>query len=240
MPEITEDRLLNGLITYRQPATGHRSGFEPVLLAARIPARPGDYVLDAGTGAGAALLCLATRCPGIFGVGVEVNGPTAQIAMQNFFINGMSGLSCVQADIAALPFRAALFQHVMANPPWFSAQSTPPTNARRKLAHQAAPALLPAWITGMLRVLRPRGSISLILPAASVAPACAALAPQCGGITLLPLWPRAGQPAKMLLISARKNTKSPGAILPGLVLHDEAGITPAAQAILREGAALAG
>lgn len=240
MPEITEDRLLNGRLTYRQPATGHRSGFEPILLASRIPARPGDHVLDAGTGAGAALLCLATRCPGIHGIGAEIDGPTAQIAGQNFIINRLSGLSCIQADITALPFRAGLFHHVMANPPWFSAQSTPPPDSRRKLAHQATPALLPAWITAMLRVLRPRGSITLILPAAAIAPACAALTRQCGGITLLPLWPRAGQAAKMLLISARKNTKSPGIILPGLVLHDDLGITPAAQAILRDGAALLG
>jgi tRNA1(Val) A37 N6-methylase TrmN6 len=55
----------------------------------------------------------------------------------------------------------------------------------------------------------------------------------------LPLWPRAGQPAKLVIVSARKGAKGPDRILPGLILHDAAGITKAAQAVLREGAALA-
>ena len=42
----------------------------------------------------------------------------------------------------------------------------------------------------------------------------------------------------MLILSARRGVKSPDRVLPGLVLHDEAGITPAAQAVLREGHAL--
>jgi tRNA1Val (adenine37-N6)-methyltransferase len=50
----TEGHLLGGRIRYRQPDTGFRSGLEPVLLAASVPARPGEHVLEAGTGAGAA------------------------------------------------------------------------------------------------------------------------------------------------------------------------------------------
>ncbi|MDE8346455.1 MAG: methyltransferase domain-containing protein [Acidocella sp.] len=236
MADFTEDRLLNGRVAYRQRGSGHRSGFEPVLLAASITARSGEMVLDAGTGAGAALLCLAARRPGIIGVGVEIDRQTAEIARQNFKDNGLANIFCVQADIAALPFRAGLFDHVMANPPWFSPLSSPSPDPQRALAHRATPGLLAAWVAAMIRVLRPRGSITLILPAASLSLACAALHTQCGGITLRPLWPRAGLPSKMLLVSARKAVKSPDVILPGLVLHDEWGITPAAQAILSDGA----
>jgi hypothetical protein len=42
----------------------------------------------------------------------------------------------------------------------------------------------------------------------------------------------------MLMLSARRGVKSPDRVLPGLVLHDEAGITLAAQSILRDGHAL--
>ncbi|HTP01068.1 MAG TPA: hypothetical protein VMJ64_06805, partial [Anaerolineales bacterium] len=87
--------------------------------------------------------------------------------------------------------------------------------------------------------LRGRGSISLILPASSFAEAAAALrARHCGGITLIPLWPRAGMAAKMVILTARKHSKSPDAVHPGLVLHDEHGITPEAEAMLRGSAAL--
>ena len=57
-------------------------------------------------------------------------------------------------------------------------------------------------------------------------------------MTLFPLWPRSGQPAKMVILSARRGVKSPDRVLPGLVLHDEAGITAEAQAVLRDSQAL--
>jgi tRNA1(Val) A37 N6-methylase TrmN6 len=59
-----------------------------------------------------------------------------------------------------------------------------------------------------------------------------------GAITLLPLWPRAGKPAGQVILSGRRGAKGPDSVSPGLVLHNEAGITPQAEAILRGGGAL--
>ena len=42
----------------------------------------------------------------------------------------------------------------------------------------------------------------------------------------------------MVILSATKAGRAPSRILPGLVLHDEQGITAAAQSVLRDGAAL--
>ena len=236
MGEITTGGLLGGSVTYRQLRSGHRTGFEPVLLAASAPARPGDRVLEAGTGAGAALLCLAARIPGLTGIGVERDEALTHLANENFKINGLSDISCIQADATSLPFPAQTFDHVLANPPWFDAKSTASPDARRALAHQAGPDLLTAWIASLMSVLRPKGSITLILPASSFA-ACASgfRSAGCGGITLFPLWPHAGQPAKMAIVSGRKGAKSPDRVMPGLILHDSTGITEAAQAILRDG-----
>ena len=235
MDDITTGGLLNGRVTYQQLCAGHRTGFEPVLLAACVPARAGERVLEAGTGAGAALLCLTARVPGVIGVGVEYESTLARLANKNFKTNKFLNNFCLQADAMRLPFSSHAFHHVMANPPWFGASGTPSPDPRRALAHQADPALLNGWIASLIQVLRPRGSIALVLPAASFAQASAALrGANCGGITLFPLWPRAGEPAKIILLTARKDSKSPDRILPGLVLHDDAGITDAAQAILRD------
>ncbi|HLB98700.1 MAG TPA: SAM-dependent methyltransferase, partial [Acetobacteraceae bacterium] len=59
--KLTEGHLLGGRVRYAQPREGFRSGIEPVMLAAAVPARTGERVLEAGSGAGAALLCLAAR-----------------------------------------------------------------------------------------------------------------------------------------------------------------------------------
>ncbi|HYP63611.1 MAG TPA: methyltransferase domain-containing protein [Acidocella sp.] len=239
MAAVTAGGLLGNRLIYKQLAEGHRSGFEPVLLAATVPARPGEMVLEAGTGAGAALLCLAARVPGVRGVGVERVAELVALANENFKLNELYHLSAVQADATALPFTAQSFDHVLANPPWFGTADTASPDSARDLAHRTTPGLLEAWIAELGRVVRPKGSVSLILPATSFATAAGALrAQKCGEVTLLPLWPRAGQAAKMVILTARKASRAADKLLPGLVLHDEAGITPAAQAVLRDGAAL--
>jgi tRNA1(Val) A37 N6-methylase TrmN6 len=241
MAAVTVGGLLGNRCIYKQLQEGHRSGFEPVLLAACVRAKAGDAVLEAGTGAGAALLCLGTRVPGLRGVGVERDAALMALAIENFKINGLNEFSAVSADAAALPFSSQSFDHVLANPPWFGAADTASPDAKRDLAHRAAPALLGNWINELGRVVKPKGSISLIIPAASFAAAVAALRGQkCGAISLIPLWPRAGQAAKMAVVTAVKASRAGSKILPGLVLHDGQGITPAAQAVLRDGAALYG
>ncbi len=236
---ITAGHLLGQRVAYAQFADGHRSGFEPVLLAASVAARPGERVLECGTGAGAALLCLAARVPGLRGLGVERDTALAVLANKNFKNNNYPDFSAISGEASALPFPAQSFHHVLANPPWFAAHNTASPDVRRDLAHRAGPDLLCSWIAEMTRVVKPKGSVSLILPAGSLVLAATGLAQgKCGGITLFPLWPRAGTPAKMIILSALKASRAQDAVLPGLVLHDAGGITPAAQAILRDGAAL--
>jgi len=231
LQETSQGNLLGGRVAYKQLRAGHRTGFEPVLLAASVPAAPGELVLEAGTGAGAALLCLAARVAGVVGVGVEIAPVLARLAAENFAANGFAGLSAVVADAAALPFREQSFDHVLANPPWFGARNTESPDRLRALAHMAGG----DWLASLTAVLRPKGSISLILPAGAFVGAVAALRGQYGGITLLPLWPRAGAAAKLVILRARKGSRSPDRVCSGLVLHDGAGITREAQEVLREG-----
>jgi tRNA1Val (adenine37-N6)-methyltransferase len=239
MAAVTEGGLLGNRLAYRQLQDGHRSGFEPVLLAACVKARPGETVLEAGTGAGAALLCLGARVPGLRGIGVEREAALVAIANENFEINKFNDFSAVQCDATTLPFASQSFDHVLANPPWFGAADTASPDARRDIAHRAAPKLLQGWLGELTRVVKPKGSVTLIIPAASFAAAASLLhAQKCGAMTLLPLWPRAGLAAKMVVLAATKASRAADKVHPGLVLHDAQGITPAAQAVLRDGAAL--
>lgn len=233
---VTEGTLLDGRVRYRQFSEGHRSGFEPVLLAAAIPAQAGQKVLETGTGAGAALLCLAHRVAGLTGIGVEISAPLATLANENFKINGFTAMSCTEGDALA-PNVPPDFDHVFSNPPWHDAAGTMSPDAARALAHHAAPELLEAWIAGLAACLKPQGTITLILPAAAFSRATAALrSEKFGAIVLFPLWARAGKPAGQFIIAARRGAKTPDKILSGLSLHHAAGITPQADAILRAAA----
>ena len=55
---FSEDTLLGGKVRLRQPVDGYRAAIDPVLLAASLDAAPGQRVLEAGTGHGAAAICL--------------------------------------------------------------------------------------------------------------------------------------------------------------------------------------
>jgi tRNA1(Val) A37 N6-methylase TrmN6 len=60
------------------------------------------------------------------------------------------------------------------------------------------------------------------------------------GVCVLPLWPRAGEMSKRVIVQVRKGSGTPFALLPGLVLHQENGAwTSESEAVLRRGEALA-
>jgi tRNA1(Val) A37 N6-methylase TrmN6 len=237
--ELTDGTLLGGRVRYAQPAQGYRTGLEPVLLAACVPARPGERVLEAGTGAGAGLLCLAARVPGVLGVGVERDPDQAALAGQNFAANGLRGLSAVTVDILA--WRPdGVFDHAFANPPWHDPAGTASPVPGRVAAKRAATGLLAGWAGAMARTLAPRGTLSLVLPAARLAEGMAALCGAgCPEIRLLPLWPRAGAAAKIIILQGFRLGRGACSVEAGLVLHEvDGGFTPAAQAVLRDGAGL--
>lgn len=220
-----------------QPRTGFRAAIDPVLLAAFVPARPGERVLEAGCGSGAAFLCLAARVPALAIEAVERDPALAALAERNAAANGAHA-RVLTADVRAMP-ELPCCDHAFANPPYWTGGSASPLPARRDAARESAP--LATWIEALAHRLRHRGTLSLILPAARLAEAASALrAAGCGALTLLPLWPRAGHPAKRLLLRAQRGGRGPDTLLPGLVLHEADGrFTAAAEAVLRDAAPLA-
>jgi tRNA1Val (adenine37-N6)-methyltransferase len=238
--DVTEGHLLGGAVPYAQPVDGYRTGIEPIFMAAAIPARPGDRVLEAGTGAGAGLLCLSRRVPGITGVGIEIEPAMAAIATINFGRNDPSHLSVRTGDILAQPATDTPFDHAMANPPWHDAAGSLPEDALRHRAKMAEPGLATQWIAAMARLLRPRGTLTLVVPPRALPETLAALAVAgCGAGVLFPLWPRAGRESRILLIQAIHGARGDFRMLPGLILHEDAHYTDAAEAVLRQGDSLA-
>lgn len=241
----THGTLLGGRVSYRQFRDGYRTGIEPVLLAATVLARPGARVLEAGCGAGAGLLCLASRLPGLAGTGIEQDAPTAALARRNLDENGLPEWPIIVAGVAdpvvsELPGTAGRFDHAIANPPWHRATASASSLPRRDLAKRAPDGTLASWTGALSRLLHDGGTLTMILPAALHAEAAHAMAQSgLGAIRLLPLWPLAARPARIVLVQGVLGGRGDGAVLPGLVLHQPGGgYTEAAEAILRSGAPL--
>lgn len=237
--DTTDGHLLGGRVRYAQQRHGFRSGIEPVLLAAAIPARHGDTVLEGGSGAGATLLCLAARISGLSGLGIEQDPALVSIAARNAADNGWPALRFQCSDLGSWT-ASSKFDHACANPPYHPADSTPSPNAHRRSAKQSGDGLLTIWATSLGRALKPRGTLTFVLPAALLPHAAAAFTQVgCPPTAMLPLWPRQGEQARLMLLRGIKGSRSPFRILPGLALHDRDGsFTPGADAILGGGAAL--
>lgn len=228
--------FLDGKVIVEQPETGFRSGTDAVMLAAAVPATTGQSALELGAASGAAGLCLLARVPGLVLAGVEIDAVCAAQARANAAANRMEA-RFVAADIFDLPSDLKRdFDHVFANPPFHDGGQQSPDPARaRALSDEGG---LAQWLlTGLQRTVS-GGFFTAIIRADRTPEALAALGQR--GVHLLPLWPRAGMAAKRAILLARKCSRAPFALLPGLVLHEADGrYTGEADAILREGAALA-
>lgn len=239
MQPVTEGTLLGGRVRFTQPAAGYRAAIDPVLLAAGVPARPGEHVLEGGLGAGAAALCLLARVPGARVTGVEIDPALAAIALENAVAN-QAALTVETADV--LNFRDGRFDHAMANPPYQRAGSgsASPAPTRRRADRETTTDALAAWIAALSRRLAARGTLTLVLPAARLSDAARAMRDAgLGAIALLPLWPRQAEPAKRLLLQGRKSARGGDRLLPGLVLHQANGsFTREVEAVLRDAAPL--
>ncbi len=241
---VTEDRLLGGRVRLVQAAAGYRVAIDPVLLAAAVPAAPGQRVLDLGCGSGAAAFCLLARIEGLEAVGLESDPATAELARGNAAANGVADrfeihLGDVQAPPPAL--QAAAFDQVLLNPPYLDPRRARlPLEPGRRRSHAEASAGLADWLDLALRRLLDKGHLTLIHRAERLDEILALLAGRAGGVQVCPLWPSAAAPAKRVILRARKGARAPLTLHPGLVLHEPGGgYTAAAEAVLRDAAPLA-
>jgi tRNA1(Val) A37 N6-methylase TrmN6 len=241
---IGEDRLLGGRVRLLQRASGYRAAIDPVLLAAAVPARGRQRVLDLGVGNGAAALSLAARLPEIAVTGLELRGEAADLARRGAALNGWQNrITIIEGDVAAPPpaLHPGAFDHVMANPPYLEAgRGNRPPEAGRAAAHVEGEADLARWIECGVAMVRRKGSVTLIHRADRLDRLLALMAGHLGEIVVFPLWPGRGpRPAKRVIVRGRKGVRAPLTLSPGLVLHRPDGsYTDEAEAVLRAAAPL--
>lgn len=251
--DLTDDAFLGGALHILQPKRSYRAGLDAVLLAAACPARAGarERVLDAGAGVGTVGLCLARRVGDALITLVEIEPELAELARRNVERNALgSRVDVVKADVTegGRPFHetaeSALtpgaFAHAVANPPYLSAGGgTEPPDRLKAAAHQMPGHNLDSWVRFIATALMGDGTATLIHRADALSALLGAFDSRFGAIRVFPVFPREGMAANRIIVQGVKGSKAPLRLLPGLVLHRDAhDFQPAAEAILRDGAAL--
>ncbi|WP_370400550.1 tRNA1(Val) (adenine(37)-N6)-methyltransferase [Sulfitobacter sp. JB4-11] len=241
--DLTSDAFLGGKLHILQPREGYRAGVDAVLLAAAVPATPGQRVLELGCGAGAAILCLAARVPDLKLTGIERQPAMADLARRN----GQGALDVICADLADLPLgvRQLQFDHVLANPPYYDrAASVSSDDPGREAAHgEHTP--LARWVKVAGKRLAPKRQMTFIHRAERLPDLIRALPHDLGSVEVLPLAARMGRAADRIILRAHKNGRGAFRLHAPLILHEGVAHThdgdsfvPKIRDVLRNGAPL--
>ena len=239
--EVTRDGFLNGAVTVLQPARGYRAGLDAVLLASALEMAGGETIAEAGSGAGAALLCAARRLQGANFTGFERDIALAELAQEGAELNALAGrVKVVVGDVRGREVVAEnSFDQAFSNPPFFEPGAVRAPAPEREGAY-VADASLREWILFLHHVTRPGGSITLIHRAAALADLLELLNRYTGEIEVMPVRPAPGAVAHRVLVRARKGLRrGPVRLYEGLSLHaSEGGPATARTADLLAGGAM--
>lgn len=242
--EQSQDLFLGGRLRLSQPRQGYRAAADPVLLAASCPARSGETVLELGCGVGVASFCLGARVTGVRLHGLELQPAYAELARHNAQVSGIS-LEVHEGDLREMPpaLRKS-FDHVIANPPYFTPQGGTAARDGGRETAQREDTPMADWLLAARKRLHPGGWLTLIQSADRLPDMLAGL-DGFGAISVLPLQPRPGRAANRILLRARKGAKGAFRLLAPLVMHDAArhdgdreNYSPEVRAVLREAAAI--
>lgn len=235
-----EGTLLGGRVGFIQPVQGYRAAIDPILLAAACPVDHGMRVADLGSGAGAASLALAWRCPGAKVIAIEREASLLALQERNIRANGFTGrIEPVRADIRSVGTSdiGGAVDIVMINPPYLAdgRYSVSEYNGRAA-ANSEGDTPLTDWVAAARRLAKPKALFAMIHRADRLADILAELGASAGDIHVFPLWPRAGQIAKRVIVTARFGSRAPFCLTAGLSLHTADGsFTDEADSILRDG-----
>ena len=138
-------------------------GTDGVLLGAWADVEGDDHILDVGTGTGLIALMLAQRNASAEIVGVDISHEAIEEAHDNFLRSPWATrLSATEGDVCSFE-SAVKFDHIVSNPPYFVDSLHSPDRLRTMARHTSS-LKFDDLVASAVRLLRPEGRLSVILP----------------------------------------------------------------------------
>jgi tRNA1(Val) A37 N6-methylase TrmN6 len=225
--------LLNGRVKLLQQAGGLRASTDTVLLAAAVDMKPTDTILDMGCATGGVGLCVLERLniPYTQLTGVDIQSNLIDLAQQN-----AADATYICGDVTDTSlFDDQQFDHIVMNPPYFETgkkQSNP--DEMRDLAFNTDN--FEGWMKSALRWVKHGGSVNIIHKADALDDILNFAAGRFGDIQIWPVYSNPSKSAIRVLVSMKRNRKSPMVVNPPVFLFDENGNQSVqSQSVLRDG-----
>lgn len=236
-PEVGEtvDAFHRGRFHLVQPkGRGHRAGMDAMLLASLVDEAGPFRLADLGAGAGAAGLAVAARLDGADVTLVERSAEMLGYARKSLALPQNAALaprvSLIEADVTltgkarvAAGLSDDTYDHVIMNPPFNDAGDRKTPDALKAEAHAMTEGLFESWIRTAGAIMLPGGQLSLIARPESVAEIIDACGRRFGGLQITPVYPRTGENAVRILVTAIKGSRARLCMRSPLLMHDDAG-----------------
>jgi tRNA1(Val) A37 N6-methylase TrmN6 len=156
-------------------------------------------------------------------------------------------LETVCADLSNLPdeIRQQQFDHVIANPPYYDRKASVAADNLGREGALGEDTPLTVWMKVAAKRLKPKGHLHIIHRIERLPDLMAALPSMMGSLQVLPLAPRVGRKAELVILRARKDGRAAFELFSPRILHrgerherDGDSYMPEIKAVLRDGAAL--
>ena len=228
MSGLSTDTFFKGRLKVQQARNGYRFSIDAVLLAHFVNPRPGDVILDLGTGCGIIPLILAFRHPKVTLYGVEIQADLADLARANVMANGLENrITTMQQDLKDLTPGAVAqrVNMVVSNPPFRkinSGRMNP--HEQRAIARHEIMATLQDVVAAASRMLSLGGRFILIYAVERLADLLVFMrAAQIEPKRLRMVHSNGGSEAKLFLMEGIKGA-NPGLIIAApLIIYSQEG-----------------
>ncbi len=216
----TLDTFYKGRVVVRQKKDGYRFALDAPLLADFVRTKPGERLLELGTGSGIIALLIGGRRFAHL-TALEIQPSLAALARRNVRLNGLAE----RVSIARADFRryrpSRRFDVVFSNPPYIrKGTGFLSSTAEKSVAKHEIKCDILGVMEAASRCLETNGRAYFVYPAARTADFAAAAA--ASGLFVRRrrfVLPRAGEPAGLFLAECR-HERGPLRTLAPLVLRD--------------------
>jgi tRNA1Val (adenine37-N6)-methyltransferase len=219
-PDETLDEFLNGRLRLIQSARGYRFSIDAILLAQFVTIKPDDVIVDLGAGCGIISLLLLLEKPVGYVIALEIQKNLADQAVRNAALNGvMDRMGVLLADLRQVAFRKPVADVVVCNPPFRrpgSGRVNP--DLQRAIARHEIMASLNDILSAASSVLKPKGRVALIYPAARLVDLLVRMrAFDFEPKRMQVVYPSMEEESKLVLVEGTRGGKGGVKVLPPLI-----------------------